>query len=98
MFLNTSRYAKTPTVTITLGDGTQVSAVKLRTIPATASTSTQVTQNDRLDILAERSYGDSTRYWHIADANTELDSNALLKQWLDGDRTAQPLHIGIPGS
>lgn len=98
MFLPTSRYAKTPTVQLTLSDGTQVSAVQLRTIPATAGTPTTVTANDRLDVMAERNYGDSTRYWHIADANTEMDSNQLLKQWLDGDQTAQPLSIEVPAS
>ena len=98
MFLNTSRYAATPTVSITMPDGTQASAVKLRTIPATAGVPTTVTANDRLDVMAQRSYGDSTRYWHIADANTELDSNRLLKQWLEGDLTAQPLVVEVPAS
>lgn len=96
MFLNTSRYAKTPTVQLTLSDGTQVSAVKLRTIPATAGTPTLMTTNDRLDIIAERNYGDATRYWHVTDANTELDGNNLLKQWLDGDQNAQQLSIDVP--
>lgn len=96
MFLNTSRYAKTPTVQLTLGDGTQVSAVKLRTIPATAGTPTLVTANDRLDIVADRNYGDATRYWHVTDANTELDGIDLLKHWLEGDQNAQQLSINVP--
>ena len=28
--------------------------------------------NDRLDIIAQRTYGDSTMFWHVADSNTEL--------------------------
>ena len=96
MFLNTSRYAKTPTVQLTLPDTSQVSAVKLRTIPDTAGQPTPLTTNDRLDVIAERSYGDSTRYWHITDANTEPDGNQLLEQWLDGDQNAQQLTIEVP--
>ncbi len=96
MFLNTSRYAKTPTVQLTLSDGIRVSAVKLRTIPPTAGTPTLVTTIDRLDIVAERNYGDATRYWHVTDANSALDGNNLLKQWLEGDQNAQQLSIDVP--
>jgi hypothetical protein len=98
MFLNTSRYAKTPQIQLTLSDGTQVSAVKLRSIPITPGDPTPVTSNDRLDIIARRNYGDGTRYWHIADANTALDSNRLLTQWLDGDQNAQQISILVPAT
>jgi hypothetical protein len=96
MFLKTSRYANTPQVQLTLADGTQVAAVQLRTIPATSGDPTAVTGNDRLDIMAERSYGDATRFWHIADANTALDSNRLFVQWLANDQNAQQLSILVP--
>jgi hypothetical protein len=36
--------------------------------------------NDRLDIMAERRYSDATRYWHIADANSELKVSRLVSQ------------------
>ena len=79
-----------------LRDGTQVSAVQLRSIPATPGDATPITENDRLDVIAERNYGDATRYWHIADANSALDSRTLFKHWLADDANAQPLVIFIP--
>lgn len=96
MFLPISRYARTPQIAVTLNDGTQVSAVELRVIPATPGDITTVTSNDRLDVIAQRMYADATRYWHIADANSALESNHLLVQWLANDQNAQPLRIRIP--
>jgi hypothetical protein len=96
MFLPNSRYAKTPQLALTLPDGTQVSAVQLRTVPATPGDPTPITSNDRLDVMAERLYGDATRYWHIADANSALDANQLFFPWLDQDQNAQPLSILVP--
>jgi hypothetical protein len=96
MFLNTSRYAKTPQVQMTVANGTQISAVQLRTIPATSGDVTPITSNDRLDVMADRNYGDATRYWHIADANPALDSNDLFEQWLANDQNAQQLTIAVP--
>jgi hypothetical protein len=96
MFLNTSRYAKTPQISLTLADGTQITAVQLRTVPATSGDQIPVTSNDRLDVIAERNYGDATRYWHIADANSALDSRQLFVHWLRNDVNAQPLAITVP--
>jgi hypothetical protein len=96
MFLKTSRYAKTPQVTLTLADGTQVTAVQLRSVPATPGDAVPITSNDRIDVMAERSYGDATRYWHIADANSTLDSRRLFVHWLRDDVNAQPLGIIVP--
>ncbi|SPF40918.1 conserved hypothetical protein [Syntrophobacter sp. SbD1] len=96
MFLNTSRYANTPRLQLTLADCTQVTAVQLRTVPVTPGDPTPITANDRLDVMAERLYGDATRYWHIADANTVLDSNHLFVQWLANDQNAQQLSILVP--
>jgi nucleoid-associated protein YgaU len=36
-----------------------------------------VVRTDRLDITARRRYGDATRYWHVADANAELEAVEL---------------------
>jgi len=96
MFLKNSRYANTPQVQLTLADGTQTAAVQLRTIPATPGDPTPITAKDRLDVMAQRSYGDATRYWHIADANTALDSNRLFVQWLAHDQNAPQLSILVP--
>jgi len=96
MFLKTSRYANTPQIQLALPDGTQINAVQLRTIPATSGDLTFVTANDRLDVIAYRMYSDGTRYWHIADANSALDANELLVQWLVEDENARQLSIVIP--
>lgn len=96
MFLKTSRYANTPQVQLTLASGSHVAAVKLRTVPAAPGTPTPITSNDRLDVMAQRNYGDGTRFWHIADADTALDANRLFAQWLMGDENAQQLSIVAP--
>ena len=38
---------------------------------------------DRLDVLAERAFGDGRRGWHIADANTALEAKTLVATVLD---------------
>jgi|UPI0003652322 hypothetical protein len=96
MFLKTSRYANTPQIQMALPDGTQINAVQLRTIPSTPGDLTPVTSNDRLDVIAYRMYSDATRYWHVADANSALDANDLLVQWLADDENAQQLSIVVP--
>jgi hypothetical protein len=98
MFLKTSRYANTPQVAVILADGTQATAVQLRGVPATAGDDTPITSNDKLDVMAERNYGDATRYWHIADANSALDSPRLFEHWLADDQNAAPLVISVPES
>jgi hypothetical protein len=98
MFLKTSRYANVSLSQITLPDGTQTAAVRLRTVPVTSGDLTPVTSNDRLDVMAYRSFGDATRYWHIADANSALDSNRLFDQWLEDDQNAPPLGVAVPES
>jgi len=86
-FLKTSRYAGLATVQVPAANGRTVTAVVLRVLPATAGASYVVQENDRLDIIANRSYKDATRFWHIADANTELEARRLV----------QPgLRIGMP--
>ena len=79
MFLENSRYVKVKTATKKLGSGRIVTAVMLRRLPAIAGDLTTIKGNDRLDIISQRKYSDATRYWHIADANTELDAAQLVK-------------------
>ena len=98
MFLKTSRYATTPQVQVVLPDGKQAAAIQLRTVPVTAGDPTPVTPNDRLDVMAQRAYGDATRYWHVADANAELLSTRLFDQWLEDDQNSPPLVITVPQS
>ncbi|MGH8636738.1 MAG: hypothetical protein ACREUZ_06330 [Burkholderiales bacterium] len=79
MFLKSSRYYNVETVQATDRSGRSVTAVKLRTLPPTAGAPVTVKQYDQLDIMAERQYKEPTRFWHIADANTELEANELVR-------------------
>jgi hypothetical protein len=79
MFLANSRYFNVETVETEDRAGRKVTAVKLRRLPYVAGTATVVHGHDRLDVMALRKYSDSTQFWHIADANTELQANDLVK-------------------
>ena len=80
MFLPDSRYAKVATVTTRLATGEEVLAVKLRKLPPVSGEPRTVVAGDRLDIIAQQAYGDATRFWHVADANTALDSRTLTAE------------------
>ncbi len=82
MFSDQSRYAKTPRDTVKSADGRDVAALRLRRLPPTQGTSQEVHDGDRLDLMAQRQFGDSTRFWHIADANTRLEANQLVARVL----------------
>lgn len=78
MFLKNSRYAKVRQVRVKLSKKRQVKAVALRRLPQMRGSSQVVKANDRLDFYAQRIYRDPTRFWHVADANTELEANELV--------------------
>ena len=80
MFLENSRYATATQVEMTLRDGRKAKAVKLRRLPQVQGEPTMIKGNDRLDILAQRAYGEPTWFWHIADANSELDATSLTAE------------------
>ena len=80
MFLENSRYHQQPTVEVRLPDGRTALALKLRKLSATAGEPRTVQQHDRLDVLAQQQYADGTKFWHIADANTELQTNDLVAE------------------
>jgi len=87
MFEENSRYIKCPVVEVETAKGKKVNAVKLRRLPYVPGNLTEVKGTDRLDIMAFRKYNDGTRSWHIADANTELEANDLVKR----ERSENPL-------
>lgn len=93
MFLQSSRYFNVKTVTTESEAGREVQAVKLRRLPFVPGTPTVVKGNDRLDVMAQRNYNDATLFWHIADANTELEANELIKQ---DEQTHQERVIIVP--
>ena len=59
--------------------GREVQAVKLRRLPVTQGEDTEVHDHDQLDVMSHRRYKDGTRYWHIADANSDLEANELVR-------------------
>jgi hypothetical protein len=77
VFLSNSRYAGLPTAAVPLADGREATVVRLRRLPVTAGVLYAVRGQDRLDVIAQKRYDDPTRYWHVADANTELEAADL---------------------
>ena len=82
MFLESSRYHKLRQEETTSQDGRIVKVVTLRRLPHVEGSPTLIKANDQLDVMAERQYGDATHFWHIADANTELQANELMQSGL----------------
>lgn len=80
MFLETSRYFNQTLVDAVSRDGRPVKALSLRRLPPVGGDSRIVKGNDRLDIIAQHQYENPTWFWHIADANTELEANQLVQQ------------------
>ena len=79
MFLRNSRYYNLDTVAVDNSRGEVVSAVKYRRLPDTQGQPMLVRDGMQLDVESKRRYKDPTRYWHIADANTELEANKLVE-------------------
>ena len=79
MFNKNSRYYGLETVTGTDEWGETIQAVKLRRLPVTTGIPVLVKGGDQLDVMSERRYKDGTRFWHVADANTELEANTLVE-------------------
>jgi hypothetical protein len=80
MFLKTSRYYKQKVVEVKTKNKTGAKAVTLRRLPSTSGTPVEVKGNHRLDIIAQYQYDDPGKFWHIADANNELQANDLVEQ------------------
>lgn len=79
MFLDSSRYSRQRTVDAMIKSRRTVKAITLRRLPDIEGKLAVVNDNDRLDIMAQRHYNDPAMFWHIADANTELEANLLVK-------------------
>lgn len=80
MFLANSRYAQVATVMTKLATGEEVVALKRRQLTPATGTPHAVVDGDRLDVIAQQQYADATWFWHIADANTALDSRTLVAE------------------
>ncbi len=78
MFLKNSRYYNTPTVVTKDANNREVKALTLRKLPVTDGERTQVHDHDQLDVMSHRRNQDGTKFWHIADANSDLEANNLV--------------------
>ena len=82
MFDDISRYKDLPVKTHINAEGSERRYVARRFVPDPASmramTSAVVTDTERLDLIANRTLGDATLFWRIADANAAMDSVDLL--------------------
>jgi hypothetical protein len=78
MFLKNSRYFNTPTTIALDASSREVKVLTLRRLPSTSGESTQVHDHDKLDVMSHRRYADGTKFWYIADANSDLEANNLV--------------------
>jgi hypothetical protein len=83
MFLANSRYAKVATVETTGPTGETTVALTLRRLTPASGDPHVVQSGERLDLIADARYGDATQFWHVADANTALDSRTLVETVAD---------------
>ena len=80
MFTEKSRYSKVAVVETETPEGRTVKAVALRRLPEPKGTAVTVKSGERLDLTAHQRYADATRFWHIADANSELKAGDLVSE------------------
>ena len=99
IFPPTSRYALTPTATYVRADGTLVTYIKRRFVPAPESLALlqwhRVAQGERLDNIAARYLGDPEQFWRLCDANRALRPQELTETI--GKQLRITLPEGIPG-
>ena len=79
MFGKKSRYYGLETVSGNDSMGRPVQAVKLRRLADTTGVETVIVDGDQLDVMAKDLYKDPARFWHIADANCDLEANELVE-------------------
>ena len=100
MFDHTSRYHALDTASLTLADGRTVTYARRRFLPPGASLPTltlvTVVPGDRIDLVANRVYGDPLMFWRLCDANDAMDPLQMLAD-AAGDRAA-PLRAAMPQS
>jgi nucleoid-associated protein YgaU len=100
LFAPTSRYFGLPIEQLELADGTVVSYVSRRFLPAPGNFQTlqlhTVTQGERLDNIAATYLGDPTLYWRICDANGVMRPEDLTD--VPGQTVRITLPSGITGN
>lgn len=77
MFTFTSRYFNLETATLALPDGRTASYKRRRFLPRgdrmPLLIEVNVTESDRLDLIAARTLGDPEHFWRVADANDAMN-------------------------
>ena len=96
MFLENSRYFNQATMTVKDRDGRNLAALQPRLLPAPPGVPTLLKANDRLDIMALRQYQDGTKFWHIADANTQIEVRLLTEPDIDNSPAPPVKTIQVP--
>jgi len=95
----TSRYALTPTKSLVRADGSMVTYLARRFVPAPESFALlqwhRVVQGERLDNIAAQTLGDPEQFWRLCDANRALRPEELTETI--GRPLAITLPQGIPG-
>ncbi len=79
MFAPNSRYSNLPTTEAIDAAGRVTVALTLRRLPPTEGQPRALKDNDELDRIALEAFDDATKFWHVADANTELRARDLLE-------------------
>ena len=99
IFPPNSRYALTPTATWVRTDGTPVTYLTRRFVPAPENLALlqwhRVTQGERLDNIAAKYLGDPEQFWRLCDANRALRPDELTETIGKSLRITLP--EGIPG-
>ncbi len=84
MIDHNSRYYNLETATLKAADGSSVSYIKRRFISPRDNTALVVeeivTEGDRLDLIAARTFDDSEQFWRICDANNAINPTELTKR------------------
>lgn len=94
MFEPSSRYAPIPDGRLTDATGREIVYKRRRFLPAPevlrVLAEVVVTQGDRLDLIAGRTFGDPEQFWRICDA-----SNAM-RPWELTEEPGQVLRVPVP--
>src|SRR5690349_12097247 len=84
MFNPNSRYAKTPTASLTDAGGREIAYIRRRFLPRSedlrALAQVSVAQGDRLDLLTARVLGDPEQFWRACDASGAMNPPALTEE------------------
>ncbi|MFZ1425836.1 MAG: hypothetical protein WAS21_03590 [Geminicoccaceae bacterium] len=91
MFFRGSRYEPVPTAQLVREDGVEIAYKRIRFVRRDPAQMGHVVQDgERLDQIAWTVFRDPEMWWRIADANADLDPDALT------ERAGRVLGIALP--